>query len=241
MDRDSTSALFPTIPSSRKERSTPRATVFALLAAVIVVDQTVKWWAWRDAPWTEINYGGNAFVGATLSRWYANPLTGALLDLLDFGLLSIAVAVLLRRRRPAMILISGSLMVGGWTSNLLDRLGMHYLTAPGSVRGAVDFIHLGQVYYNVADVFIVCGTFLFLLAAGASVVNRPATTDFAAPTTRSRLRARGWMSAIAGAACLIVIVGFGAVNYGGTIAPGTLASKATRYPPVREFTGFNQT
>jgi len=36
--------------------------------------------------------------------------------------------------------VPGALVIGGWSSNLLDRLGMHYWTAPGSVRGAVDFI-----------------------------------------------------------------------------------------------------
>jgi hypothetical protein len=56
-------------------------------------------------------------------------------------------------------------MTGGWASNLLDRLGIHYWTAPGSVRGVVDFIHLGPHYYNVADFIIGC-TPLFVLAAG---------------------------------------------------------------------------
>jgi hypothetical protein len=38
-------------------------------------------------------------------------------------------------------------------------------TAPGSMRGAVDFIHLGPVVTNIADFFIVGGTLLFVLAA----------------------------------------------------------------------------
>jgi hypothetical protein len=58
-------------------------------------------------------------------------------------------------------------MLGGWSSNLLDRLGMHYLTAPGSVRGAVDFLHLGGAYYNLADLFIIAATPLFLLAVAS--------------------------------------------------------------------------
>jgi len=56
-------------------------------------------------------------------------------------------------------------MTGGWASNLLDRLGIHYWNAPGRVRGVVDFIHLGPHYYNVADFIIGC-TSLFVLAAG---------------------------------------------------------------------------
>lgn len=78
-------------------------------------------------------------------------MTGALLDLLDFGLLSVAVSVLVLRRLPPVVGVSGSLMFGGWVSNLLDRLGIHYFTAPGSVRGAVDFIRIGHHYGNVGD------------------------------------------------------------------------------------------
>ena len=59
------------------------------------------------------------------------PVTGALLDLLDFGLLSIAVAALARCRAPIAVVVPGALMTGGWGSNLLDRLGSHYLDRPG--------------------------------------------------------------------------------------------------------------
>jgi hypothetical protein len=57
-------------------------------------------------------------------------------------------------------------MMGGWGSNLLDRLGMHHLTAPGSVRGVIDFITIGDECYNVADFVIGAATVLFLLALG---------------------------------------------------------------------------
>jgi hypothetical protein len=39
--------------------------------------------------------------------WYAGPVTGALLDLLDVGLLGITVFALVRRRRPAAVVIVG--------------------------------------------------------------------------------------------------------------------------------------
>jgi lipoprotein signal peptidase len=225
MNRVSTATFDFAVQVERQEKSAARAVVLALLTAVVVVDQTAKWWAWRHAAWAQINYGGNSLVGATLSRWYANPLSGGLLDLLDFGLLSVAIAVLLRCGRPVMVLVTGALMIGGWASNLADRLGMHYLTAPGSVRGAVDFIRLGQnYYYNIADVFIVGGTLLFLLTVSARVTKRRSTTGSRTPVKSPRLRARGWVSAIVGAACLIGAVGFGAVNYGGATIPATLAS-----------------
>ncbi|HEY0451084.1 signal peptidase II [Actinophytocola sp.] len=201
--------------------------VLALLVGLIAVDQAAKWWAWRHAAGVHINYGGNALVGTTVSRWYANPVTGGVLDVLDFALLSTAVALLLRRRRPTVVLVTGTLMIGGWISNLVDRLGLHYWTAPGSVRGAVDFIHMGQIYYNLADVFIVVGTLSFLLAVGASATGW--STGSWTPTRR-RLRARGWMSTIAAAAGLIVVVTFGAVNYGGVTAPDTTAIEAGQLP-----------
>jgi lipoprotein signal peptidase len=196
--------------------------VFGLLAVVVVLDQMTKWWAWRHVPGAIINDGGKALVGPTVSGWYANPVTGALLDLLDFGVLSAAASVLMRRRRPLKVLVPGALMIGGWSSNLLDRLGMHYLTAPDSVRGAVDFIHVGNRFYNVADLFIIGATPVFLLCIGylgRRTANRPATIGSVTRTTPRQPRARAWMSALAGAVGLVVVVGIGAVNYGGVTAP----------------------
>ncbi len=140
--------------------------VLTLLIAVVMLDQAVKWWAWRHVSWTKINSGGDALVGRTIGAWYAGPVTGALLDAADFGLLSVAAWALARCRAPAAVVVPGALMAGGWVSNLLDRLGIHDWTAPGSARGVVDFMHLGAHYYNVADFFIIGCTPLFLLAAG---------------------------------------------------------------------------
>jgi lipoprotein signal peptidase len=147
---------LPDLYSSEKIRQ--RLMVLTLLAAVVVLDQATKWWAWRHVTGAEINSGGDLLVGHTVGGWYKDPVTGALLDLVDFGLLSIAVFILVRRRRPAAVVVSGALMLGGWGSNLLDRLGMHYWTAPGSVRGVVDFIYVGGAHYNVADFFIIGAT-----------------------------------------------------------------------------------
>jgi lipoprotein signal peptidase len=190
----------------------------ALLVAVVVLDQAAKWWAWRHFSWTKINSGGDVLVGRRISAWYAGPVTGALLDLLDYGLLSIAVSALARRRAPAAVSVPGALMTGGWASNLLDRVGIHYWTAPGSVRGVVDFIHLGGHYYNVADFFIIGCTPVFLLAAGyrrVRAARRPAGR--VPPPARSRARAWVRIPALAGAG-LILVVSLGAANYGGVNA-----------------------
>jgi lipoprotein signal peptidase len=207
--------------------------VLALLVAVVVLDQAAKWWAWRHFSWTRINSGGDALTGRTIGRWYAAPVTGAVLDLLDFGLLSVAVSVLARGRAPAVISVPGALMTGGWGSNLLDRLGSHYWTAPGSVRGVVDFIHVGGHYYNVADFFIISCTPLFLLAAGYQRVRaarRPAAAGSVPPPARSRVRARVRVPALVGAG-LILIVALGAARYGGVnAAPRTPTPKTTQKP-----------
>jgi lipoprotein signal peptidase len=211
--------------------------VLTLIAVVVVLDQAAKWWAWRHIPWTKINSGGDVLVGHTIGAWYAGPVTGALLDLLDFGLLSIAVSILVRCRTTAAVSVPGALMTGGWGSNLLDRLGIHFWTAPGSVRGVVDFIHIGGHYYNVADFFIISCTPLFLLAAGYQGVraaSRPAAARSAPPPARRRARlwARIRIPALAGAG-LILVVALGAVNYGGVKAtPHTPMQNSGYAPPV---------
>jgi lipoprotein signal peptidase len=210
--------------------------VLALLAAVVVVDQAVKWWAWRHVPWTKINSGGDVLVGPLIGTWYAGRVTGALLDLLDFGLLSIAVSLLARRQTTAAVWVPGALMTGGWGSNLLDRLGFHYWTAPGSVRGVVDFIHISGYYYNLADFFIIGCTPLFLLAAGYRGVRaaiRPVAPRSAPSPARSRARAWLRIPAVASAG-LILVVALGAAKYGGVhAAVRTPARKSTvlQLPP----------
>jgi hypothetical protein len=67
---------------------------------------------------------------------------------------------------PRIVSVPGTVMIAGWCSNLLDRLGLHHWTAPGSAHGVVDFLGIGAHYYNVADLCIIGGTPLFLLAAG---------------------------------------------------------------------------
>src|SRR5689334_19903742 len=134
-----------------------------VLVAVVLVDQAGKWWGWRHAPTAQINAGGDALVGPTVGAWYAAPLPGALLDLVGVVVLGVVLQALLRGYQPAAIQLSGTLTVSGWSSNLLDRLGLHRLSAPGSVRGAVDFIPIGENLYNIADFVIGAGTLGFVV------------------------------------------------------------------------------
>jgi lipoprotein signal peptidase len=201
---------------SRRAKHGHRLIVPALLATVIALDQATKWWAWRHAPGAVINPGGDLLVGRMVGRLYVGRVTGAALDLLDFGLLSTAVWVLMRRPRLATIVVPGALMLGGWASNLLDRLGMHYFTAPGSVRGAVDFIPVGGPQCNLADFFIIGATPLFLLAVGfrgRRAANQPAITRAAARATPYRLSAQARVPAVACGGIIVVAVALGAANY----------------------------
>ncbi|MDQ1752929.1 MAG: signal peptidase, partial [Pseudonocardiales bacterium] len=201
-----------------------RFILLALMAGIVVLDQGFKWWGWRHVADARINDGGDILVGTTVNGWYADPVTGALLDLLSFGLLCVAVSILLRRRNSVTVIITGSLMVGGWGSNLLDRLVAHYWTAPGSVRGVVDFIPIGPHYYNVADLFIIGGTPLFLVAVSAASVQRwavksPTVTETLPARTHRRRSVRAGLWALATGATLSAVVGIGAANYGGATTP----------------------
>jgi lipoprotein signal peptidase len=205
--------------------------VVVLVVVVVVLDQAAKWWAWRHIGWARINSGGDLLVGRDVGSWYADPVTGALLDLLDSGLLGVALIVLMRCRLSAAVRVLGALMVGGWVSNLLDRLGVHYWTAPGSVRGVVDFIHIGGHYYNVADFFIIVCTPLFLLAVayqGVRATMRRTAAGSPRRAARGLALARLRLPALVGVG-LALVVTFGAANYGGV-------SAATR-PAVHEQTG----
>jgi lipoprotein signal peptidase len=189
-----------------------------LIATVSVVDQTTKWWAWRNASTAIINSGGTWIIGQPVSGLLSGPVSGPILDLLNVGLLTFAGFILVSRPRSALFLVTGALMIAGWSSNLLDRLGMHAVTAPGSVRGAVDFISLGPPYWNVADFVIVAATVLFLVAAGTGGHRRVVAATTGRP--RSSLpRARTWgprrsWAAVVGATVAVVLSVPAAVHAG---------------------------
>lgn len=200
-------------PARRGPARRHSRTVLVLLAAVIVLDQAAKWWAWRHVPDAQMNAGGDILTGSSIGDWYSGRISGAVLDLLDFGLLSVAVSSLARFRIPAAVAVSGALMTGGWGSNLLDRLGLHYWTAPGSVRGAVDFIHVGSYIYNIADIFIVVGTPLFVACVGYYAVRAARRGRIPTPSKR-RLLAQVRVPVLASTG-LALVVALGAANYGG--------------------------
>jgi lipoprotein signal peptidase len=221
MSCDTTAEAVATPSVARREvKRRPELTVLTLLTLVVVLDQVTKWWAWRHVSTVRINVGGDLLVGPTVGRLYTNPVMGALLDLLDAGLLSRAAVMLIRSRQGTAQRTCGALVLAGWTSDLLDRLGMHYVTAPGSVRGAVDFIHIGRYYLNVADVFILGGTIAFLLVSGYRWLDKKLLARRGQALARPRpLRARGRLLAVAGGIGVVVVVALGAADPSGVTAP----------------------
>lgn len=141
----------------------PAAVLAALFAIVVLTDQVTKWLAWRHVGSALINQGGFIALRPGVRAWFAAPTAGAVANLVGAGLVVGGVAVLLRRPRRRSVLVGAGLVAAGWTSNLLDRFGLHELTAPGSVRGVVDFIPSGgRSRANVADLWILVGLALLL-------------------------------------------------------------------------------
>src|SRR3954454_4978389 len=124
-------------------RSRQVAVVGAIFALVVATDQATKWFACRHADTSVINQGGFIALRRDMRAWFAAPTAGAVWNLVGALLVVVALAVLLRRPRGRSVLAGAALIAAGWTSNLLDRFGVHQLTAPGSVRGVVDFIPIG--------------------------------------------------------------------------------------------------
>src|SRR5207248_10165139 len=103
----------------------------------------------------------------------------------------------------------------------------HYWTAPGSIRGAVDFLSFDSRCWNLADIVIVGATPLLLLATARLPrcgANRlpPATRQHG---LRNSLRARVPAVAVAGAA-LIMTVALGAAHHGSLTKPPHTSTKA---------------
>jgi lipoprotein signal peptidase len=200
------------------------------LAVVVLLDQSAKWWAWRHLVTARINAGGDNLVSAQVSEWFRSPTQGAALDLLNSAILVLAVALLLRRVRSVPVLLSGCAMLAGWSSNLLDRLGLHFITAPGSVRGAVDFMHLGQHYYNLADFVIIGSTPLFVLAVLGHTVTRWRRRGDARPAPIALLQSLYLrIPAYGGALGLGFAASFGAATYGGLTAPAAVLASASTH------------
>ncbi|MDT4893180.1 MAG: signal peptidase [Pseudonocardiales bacterium] len=161
--------------SPGSSRSTYRQWIALLLVfvAVIATDQATKWFAWRHLDAAMVNDGGQFWLGHTVRSWFADPTRGAVANVLGTLLIVAGVAWLMRCRRAMPVLVGAGLVAAGWTSNLLDRFGLHRWTAPGGGRGVVDFIPTGGVSRsNIADLWIALGVAVLLGVAISSARRR---------------------------------------------------------------------
>lgn len=216
-----TSTTVPRRPSPPPRTAAPRRThgraVLAVLAAVVLVDQAVKAWAWRCLADVHINSGGNAYSGAGLRDALSRPVSGAVLDVVDATVLAAVTLLFVRVARSRAVALTGGAVLSGWISNMGDRLGLHFLTAPGSVRGVVDFVPFDGHYWNLADFVILGGSAAFVAALARSALRR-AVVPARVPAPRRRpgwSGRRAWLLAAGlGAVVLLAAVG---VTSGGTL------------------------
>ena len=133
---------------------------------VLTVDQLSKWWAMETLDTRVIDLVGSLRFRLALNYGAAFSLSqgrGAVISLLAL----VVVGVLLRSGRHAtrpLAAVALGLVLGGAVGNLSDRA---FRTGDGFLGGGVvDFIDVQWwPIFNVADMGVVCGAFLLILAS----------------------------------------------------------------------------
>jgi lipoprotein signal peptidase len=141
-----------------------------VIAGVVGIDQVSK--AVQHANQFVVNTGGAAIVPSSIGDFlWRSPHIGAVADTAAAAGLFAAVR-LSGCLSGASRRVAAALVVGGLSSNLLDRLGFASLVHPGLPRGSIDWVPLGShLRANLADAFIALGTAL-LLAVGVTCTVR---------------------------------------------------------------------
>jgi lipoprotein signal peptidase len=140
------------------------AALAAITLLVLAADQLTKAWAWRSDGLVHINSGSGLLFGDRAGEVYRDGHWGSLIDVGALAAIVLLGAGLARLRLPRPAFVGSALMLAGWASNLGDRIGLHELTAPGSERGVVDFVRFDGRLWNLADLTIIAGAALCLLA-----------------------------------------------------------------------------
>jgi len=199
----------------------------ATFVCVVGTDQAVKWWAWRHVDGSLINSGGYILLGPGIRSWFAGPVSGALSDVIGGAMLIAAVLQLQHRRHSTCVLLGGAMVTAGWVSNILDRLGLHNLTAPGSARGVVDFIPGGGPgRCNVADLWIVVGALLLAYALVRRLIGKPIQLGSARRPSRAH-RAYARVAVLIVLLAVITLAITSALDHGGVYSPTSLAPFAS--------------
>ena len=149
----------------------------AIAILVIAVDQLTKAWAWRSDGLVHINSGSGLLFGDRAGAVYRDVRWGSLIDVVALGLIVALGVALARLRLPRLPFTGAALILAGWASNLGDRIGLHELTAPGSVRGVVDFLRFDGRLWNLADLTIIAGTGLCTVFVALTAIRRNERAD----------------------------------------------------------------
>ena len=210
---------FPTEPQSARLLRAGR--LLTVLAAVVVLDWGTKALAWRLLTGFAVINADTSGALPILPGLVSQPVLGAVVDAAVLLLLVVSGLWLARTPTLGTVAWTGSALVwAGITSNAVDRWIGHLWLAPGSQRGAIDWIGVaGRGTINLADVtigfglllaiaavagtriplkaraFVAAGVLLLLpisvlTASGAANNAEPAT---AAPTFAQQVRATLWV------------------------------------------------
>lgn len=188
-DTASEPSLAPSVDVIRALTARQMRIVLGVLALIVFLDQASKAWAWQHLGTTHIDSGAGMLLSPGVGAWYRDAVQGAVLDVIGALVLTGLGLLLVHRRRSRPLLLGVAITLAGWASNLADRLGMHHVTAPGSVRGAVDFLKWDGRTWNMADLAIGCGCALLLAYVVVAAIRRGAPR-LRAVATRHIVRSR---------------------------------------------------
>lgn len=189
----------------------------AILVVVGVGDQVSKAWAWRHSGNALIDSGGGFVVASGMGTWFQGRLSGAVLDLAATIVVTALAVLLARRRRSTTTLVSAGTALAGWATNLADRLGLHSLTAPNSMRGVVDFLPFAGYTWNAADLAIIAGTAGLVVSLVARCC-APACSRAVASHPVPRRRP-GTALVIGVVSTVVALTAVGACSYGQLVTP----------------------
>jgi len=148
----------------------------AVLVAVVAVDWGTKAMAWRLLPGRVIINADTSGAIPVLPGLVSHWVLGAVVDAAVLLLLVISGAWLTRVAAFGGLAWTGAALVwAGIASNAMDRWIGHLWLAPGSRRGAVDWIDVAnRAAINLADVTIGVGLVLVISALAATRIPRRA-------------------------------------------------------------------
>lgn len=199
--------------TARRITSMVRRSWPVMLAAIVVVAyQAAKFAAGHAGPLAySINSGVAREKPRLLDAVWAAPLSGGLLDVL--ALAGVVAFAWLGWRTHGLVRLGITLMVAGDASNLLDRLGASFMTAPDPhERGVVDLAVLG--YANVADYAIFAGVGVLAFAALLHAPGGPQAVLYTVIRAAARVR---WRPVLTVTAVAVAGVWAGTVGqYGAT-------------------------